>query len=456
MRPVVTPDEMRAVDAGATASGLAAEVLVERAGAAVARSAVQMMGGTYGREVRVIVGPGTNGADGRVAGRILRDRGVRVTFVDALECPPELAPCDLVIDAAFGTGGRTGWLAPRVGSTPVLAVDVPSGVDALSGAVSPGVLAATRTVTFEAVKPGMLMAPGRALCGEIEVVSIGLSAEVAARASARVVEAADVARWWPHRPAGAHKWQSAVRVVAGSTGMTGAAALAAGAAMRSGAGIVHLSAVGTLVVGAPVEVVQQPLPMTGWADEVVAGLGRFGSLVIGPGLGRLELTATDVRRVLEVADLPVVVDGDALTAIAAGRSLGRLRQRRAPTVLTPHGGEYAALAGEAPAADRAVAARRLANDSGAVVLLKGPVTVIADPSGLAWYVDSGDQRLATAGTGDVLAGMIGALLAQGVPAQEAAAAAAWTHGRAATLGPPAGLVASDLLDLVPRVIGEFA
>jgi len=456
VRPVVTPEEMRAVDAAATAAGVSVETLVERAGAAVAREAIRMMGGTYGREVVVIVGPGNNGADGRVAGRILRERGVRVGFVDALACPAAIAPCDLVIDAAFGTSGRPGWRAPRVGSTPVLAVDLPSGVDGLSGAAADGVLAATRTLTFEAVKPGMLMAPGSELCGEIEIATVGLSAETEARASARLVEASDVARWWPRRPRGAHKWQSAVRVVAGSTGMTGAAALASAAAMRTGAGIVHLSAVGTLVVGAPIEVVQQPLPMAAWADEVVAGLPRFGSLVIGPGLGRVEMTASDIRRVLAAADLPVVVDGDALTAIAADRSLDLLRRRSAPTVLTPHGGEYAALAGEAPTADRAVAARRLANDTGSVVLLKGPVTVIADPSGTAWYVASGDQRLATAGSGDVLAGMIGALLAHGVDPLEAAASAAWVHGRAATLGPPVGLVASDLLEFVPRVIGEFA
>ncbi|MFZ9481956.1 MAG: NAD(P)H-hydrate dehydratase [Ilumatobacteraceae bacterium] len=455
MRPVVTPEEMRSVDAAATAAGTPVDTLVERAGAAVARAAVRLMGGTYGRDVRVIVGPGNNGADGRVAGRLLREQGVRVVFVDALACPPSLDRCDLVIDAAFGTGARPGWVAPRVNGSPVLAVDVPSGLDALTGAADHGVLPATCTVTFQAVKPGMLMAPGSALCGEVEVADIGLGPEVEARAHARLVEVSDVARWWPRRPAGAHKWQAAVRVVAGSTGMTGAAALASAAAMRSGAGIVHLSAVGTMVAGAPVEVVQQPLAALGWADDVVSGLARFHSLVIGPGLGRVESTATDIGRVLARAAVPVVIDGDALTALAAGSGVGVLRSRPAPTVLTPHGGEYAALAGEAPSGDRAVAARRLASDSGAVVLLKGPVTVVADPTGQAWFIDSGDQRLATAGTGDVLAGMIGALLAQGLGPMEAAAGAAWVHGRAATVGAPVGLVASDLLGLVPRVIEEF-
>lgn len=454
MRPVVTPDEMRAVDAAVVAAGTPVALLVERAGAAVARAAVRMMGGTYGREVTVIVGPGNNGADGRVAGRLLREQGVRVVVVDAFTCPAVLRHCDLVIDAAFGTGARPGWVAPRVGAVPVLAVDVPSGLDALTGAAGPEVLAATRTVTFQAVKPGMLMSPGRSLCGEVEVVDIGLGAEVEARAHARLVEVSDVARWWPRRSPGAHKWQSAVRVVAGSTGMTGAAALASAAALRSGAGMVHLSAVGTLVVGAPVEVVQQPLSTDGWADDVLATLVRFGSLVIGPGLGAAAVSGSDVHRVLAATSLPAVVDGDALTAIAAGPGVGSLRSRPGPTVLTPHGGEYAALAGEAPSGDRAVAARRLASDAGAVVLLKGPVTVVADPSGQAWFVASGDQRLATAGTGDVLAGMIGALLAQGLGPMDAAAAAAWVHGRAATLGPPVGVVASDLLDLVPRVIGE--
>lgn len=451
MIPIVTPDEMRAVDAGADVPEW---VLVERAGAAVARTAVRMMGGTYGRTVHVIAGKGNNGADGRVAARLLAAKGVRVRVVVAADASGTLPPADLVIDAAYGTGFSGVWNPPDVGDTPVLAVDIPSGVDALTGEAHGPVLAATRTVTFAALKPGLLQLPGSALAGELEVVDIGLGPDVAAHAHAHLVQTVDVADWLAPRAADAHKWRAAVRIVAGSPTMPGAARLAAHAAMRAGAGMVHLSAPGALVPQCPAEIVQQPLPAKAWAPVALEQLDRFHAAIVGPGLGRDDDTTAQTRRFAVEAPLPVVIDGDGLFAMAwnAQGAAVLLRNRALPTVLTPHDGEYAMLTGAPPVADRLVAARRLAADTGCVVLLKGPATVVADPHGATLVVTTGDERLATAGTGDVLSGIIGALLAQGLPALQAAATGAWLHGTAASLAPARGMVASDLADHLPEVL----
>jgi NAD(P)H-hydrate epimerase len=395
--------------------------------------------------VHVVCGKGNNGADGRVAADLLRERGVRVLVHDAAWAPPAIADGHLVIDAAYGTGFRGVWEPPQVGDIPVLAVDIPSGVDAATGAVSGRVLAATRTVTFQALKPGHVLPPGRWMSGEVVVADIGLDTS---RAQAHVVDAAAVAAWLPQRPVDAHKWHAAVRMVAGSQGMTGAAALAARAAMRSGAGMVHLSAVGALVVDAPVEVVQKPLAAGLWAATLVQSAQRFHSFVVGPGIGRDDATTEQARRAIVDMPLPTVIDGDGLFALAwsAQGAAALLRSRTLPTVLTPHDGEYQTLAGRAPGPDRLAAARSLAGETGAVVLLKGASTVVAHPDGRVLVVTNGDQRLATAGTGDVMSGVIGALLARGVDAFEAAAAGAWLHADALRCLPADGVIASDLID----------
>ena len=229
---------------------------------------------------------------------------------------------------------------------------------------------------------------------------------------------------------------------------TGAAALAARAAMRAGAGMLHLSAVGTLVVDAPVEVVQKPLSSGQWAAPLVQSVGRFHSFVIGPGIGRDDTTADQARQAVIEMPLPTVVDGDGLFALAwsAQGASALLRGRSLPTVITPHDGEYQTLVGRPSGPDRIAAARSLAADTGAVVLLKGATTVVAGPDGRVLVITNGDQRLATAGTGDVLAGIIGALLARGVPAVEVASAGAWLHGDALRRLPQSGVVASDLVD----------
>jgi ADP-dependent NAD(P)H-hydrate dehydratase / NAD(P)H-hydrate epimerase len=451
MLPIVTPEEMAAIDAS---SGLPTDVLIERAGAAVAWAALRMLGGAYGRTVNVLCGKGNNGADGRVAARHLAARGVRVRVFEVPSHPSVLPEADLVIDAAYGTGFRGTWSPPDVGDAPVLAVDVPSGVDALTGDITGDVLAAAHTVTFAALKPGLLMPPGSALAGELELADIGLDI---GWARANLVQGADVVAWWPERDEYAHKWQSAVRVVAGSSTMTGAPRLVAHAAMRTGAGMVHLSVPGMTLVDAPIEIVQRSLPSTAWAEVALASLDRFHAVVVGPGLGRSDDTAANIRKLVIEAPLPMVIDGDGLFALgwSAEGATSLLRRRSVPTVLTPHDGEYALLSGSQPGVDRMVAARRLASDSGCTVLLKGAATIVADPDGDALVVTAGDARLATAGTGDVLSGIIGALLAGGMRPLHAAAAAAWLHGQAGRRGQRHGLVASDLPDLIPAVLEEL-
>ena len=455
MIPIVTPEEMRAIDAAAPEP---VEVLIDRAGAAVARLAREMMGGTYGRTVNVIAGKGNNGNDGRAAAARLRERGVRVRMFDAADCPPRLPDADLVIDAAYGTGFRGEWRAPRVGRAPVLAVDIPSGVDGLTGEACPGVLAADRTVTFAALKPGLLLGAGRHLAGDVEVVDIGLDTETGpVRASAHLVEAEDVAAWWRPRPPTAHKWSRAVRIVAGSPGMTGAAHLAAAAAQRTGSGYVALSSPG-VEPSAPPEVVRRRLPAFDWAPAVLEDLHRYHALVIGPGLGREEFTVAAVRATLRDAAVPAVVDGDALFALAwdAAGAAPVLHARREPTVLTPHDGEFGLLAGgRRPDADRFGAVRRMAAELRCIVLLKGPSTVVAEPGGEVLVVANGDARLATAGTGDVLSGILGALLATKMDPFRAAAAAAWLHAEAARRRPFNGLVAGDVVDALPGMLADL-
>ena len=455
MIPIVTPEEMGAIDAAAPEP---VEELIDRAGRATAHEALTMLGGSYGRVVNVIAGAGNNGADGRTAGEYLARRGVKVRVIDAVTGPPLLPPCDLVIDAAFGTGFRGEWVAPEVagvtgGRPMVLAVDIPSGVNALTGDAGPAVLAADRTVTFQALKPGLVFGAGRQLSGDVVVADIGLDVS---GADQFLVEATDVAAWWPRRSTAAHKWMGAVRIVAGSVGMLGAGQLCAAAAARSGAGLVALSSPG-VDPHARSEIIQRPIPLEGFAAVVLDDLNRFGSLVLGPGLGRDEATVAGVRHLIADATVPVVIDGDGIFAAAwsADGAAPLLRSRGLSTVVTPHDGEYALLRGAAPGPDRVGAARELAADLHCTVLLKGPTTVVAGPDGTTFVVDHGDERLATAGSGDVLAGMIGALLAAGVGSEHAAAAAAWLHAEAASLGPARGLLAGDIVDLIPAALSSW-
>lgn len=455
---MLSPSQMAAVDAAATE---ATDVLIARAAGAVARAAVDVMGGTYGRRVVVVAGPGNNGNDGRVAARRLTRRGVRVEVIDATDAPAVLPPSDLVIDAAFGTGFRGSFDFPDPDGAPVLAVDIPSGVSGSTGRVSGRPAAAVRTVTFAALKPGLLLGDGPRYAGGVVVADIGLDvtdADVVGPTTCGLVTDDDVAAWVPRRRVDDHKWRHAVRVVAGSPGMAGAARLCAAAALRAGAGYVRLTVPGEDHPDAPTEAVVVPAPVDAWAGVVADGASRFGCVAVGPGLGRNAAVREQVAALLRDVDRPVVVDGDGLWAlgdgsVAAVAAAVRLRPqsqgRPAPTVLTPHDGEFELLTGAPPGEDRLDAARSLAADSGAVVLLKGPTTVVADPGGSTLLIRSGDARLATAGTGDVLTGTIAALVASGADPFQAAGAGAHLHGRAATSGPEHGLVAGDVVELLP-------
>jgi NAD(P)H-hydrate epimerase len=451
MKPVVTVEEMRAIDAEALAH-VEEATLVERAGTALATWALRLMGGAYGRRVVVLAGKGNNGADGRVAAAQLAARGARVTVVEVHDAPERLVSghsADLVIDAAFGTGFRGEYKAPSVPvGVPVLAADVPSGVDGDTGVACGAPLRADLTVTFAALKPGLLQGDGPLLAGRVVVADIGLDA---GRSRIALVEDGDVADLLAPRPRAAHKWQSAVAVVAGSPGMTGAAELCARGAYRAGAGMVRLgvpSAADAPLPGG--DAVSTRLPPTGWGRDALAVAERCHAVVLGPGLGRAPGTADDVRAVLAGATVPVVVDADGLFALGPADEAAGALAAAAGAVLTPHDGEFARLAGDAPGADRIAATRALAARLGAVVLLKGPTTVVAEPGGRVLLAAAGSPRLATAGTGDVLAGVIAAFVARGLAPLEAAALGAHVHGAAAALGPPEGLLAADVADLVGR------
>ncbi len=484
MIPVVTPAEMAAIDA---ASPQSTETLIERAGAAVAAVAAEMLTGqeladpeSYGlhrqgythvqtpprqprskrkkqrrlpqrqtlrkKHVVVIAGRGNNGADGRAAARILRQHGTECLIISPGD--DSVPPTDLVIDAAYGTGLSRPYEPPHT-SDPVLAVDIPSGVDGLTGAIAGGALQAERTVTFAAYKPGLLFGAGRQKAGVVTLADIGLDV---LSARMHLFGDVDAAVRCPRRPSDAHKWDSACWVIGGSPGMFGAPRLAAGAALRAGAGYVRLSIPGEAYdPEAPLEIVAHKLPARSWSEFVDAE--RFKSLVAGPGLGRGAHTAEEVGRLLAKVRIPVVLDGDALSSL--GRNLaGLIASVAAPVVITPHDGEYRALTGGPPGEDRIDAARRLAATTTAHVLLKGAATVVAAPDGEALIVNAGDARLATAGTGDVLSGMIGALLAQGSRPLDAAAAAAHLHGVAARLCAPTGMIAGDLIDRIPQAFSH--
>jgi ADP-dependent NAD(P)H-hydrate dehydratase / NAD(P)H-hydrate epimerase len=456
VRAVLTRDEMRAADAAALAH-VSHETLVTRAGTAVAVAALRMLGGAYGRRVVVVAGKGSNGADGRVAAHALARRGAKVVVLDAADAPSELPACDLVIDGAYGTGFKGTYDAPAPpAGAPVLAIDIPSGVDADSGEASGAAVRADRTVTFAALKPGLLQGDGPACSGEVEVADIGIAFRTPA---AMVVEDADLGGL-PRRARDGNKWNHAVGIAAGSPGMEGAAILSTRGAMAGGAGMTRLGSPGDPAAGWPVEAVRMHLPGRGWAGPFLEATAKCKAVVIGPGLGTDAVTADDIRTVVAGAPVPVVIDADALTALGdAGAARTLLDKRSAPSILTPHDGEYARIAGAPPAADRLAAARSLAESTGAIVLLKGPLTAVAcadDAVPDVLLSAAGVPALATAGSGDVLSGIIGAFCARGEMAHRAAALAAHVHGRAASLGHGEGLVAGDLPGLVARVLSAVA
>ena len=310
MRAVLTRDEMRAADAAALAT-VSHETLVQRAGTAVGHAALRLLGGAYGRRIVVVAGKGSNGADGRVAATFLARRGARVRVLEATAVAggESLPPCDLVIDGAYGTGFRGSYDVPAVPpGARVLAIDIPSGVDADSGEASGHAVRAQRTVTFAALKPGLVQGDGVACSGAVEVADIGIGFPTS---QAQLVTDADVARV-PARRREGNKWTTAVGIAAGSPGMEGAAILCTRGAMAAGAGMIRLGSPGDPTAAWPTEAVRVHLPAEGWVDTFVEATAKCKAVVLGPGLGTGEERADEVRAVMAAVPVPLVIDADAL------------------------------------------------------------------------------------------------------------------------------------------------
>ncbi len=446
MRPVITPEESARLDAEA---GVPVSTLMARAGLGLAIAAARL-GAAYGSRVIVLAGPGNNGGDGYVAARHLSRRGVDVA-VRSLGYPrgdssarraeaiaavhggvpvrdlAEPEPCDLIVDALFGAGFH-GTLPDRVvpwigHGAPVLSVDLPSGLDGTDGTTEGPVFRAVRTVTFHALKTGLLVGRGPEVSGDVEVVDIGLSGE---RPEWLLCEDADAPV--PQRRAHDHKWSAgSVLVVGGSAGLAGAPMLSGRSALEFGAGAVRVVVPGGVQ---PQAAAMDPGVMTSGVGSgavytetdvagVLAAAERFDAMVLGPGLG--DVPPGFVAGVLAGFAGTVVLDADGLRAA----SIEAVTARSAPAVLTPHAAEFAAFAGTDASPGAAAA---LAGETGAVVVLKGSPTFVMGAE--RWVVTSGGPELATIGTGDVLGGMIAALAARGLDPQAAARSAAHRHGRA--------------------------
>ena len=439
MRPVLTAAEMRAADQEAMLT-VSHEALVERAGLAAAICATRMLPRVYGARVAVLCGPGSNGADGRVAARHLAARGASVRIVDAASPPERIDGAALVVDAAFGTGLSRRWDAPVLAAgTVVLAVDLPSGVDPDTGVAAGESLCARRTVAMGALKRGHVLGDGASLCGTVEVATLSIRVEDPAVA---VVEDGDI-DLVPRLHRDEHKWRRALVVLAGSPGMLGAAGLSCDGALSVQAGMVLLCApdVPRRREGPwGEEVVRLAASAQDAPKVVIDAMERARAIVIGPGLGRTVRLERAVAEILRATREPVLLDADALHLVDPDQLRARQERGGSPVVLTPHDGEYTALLGAPPGPDRIEAALRAVQRTGCTVLLKGATTVVASPVAplgvpLTLVVTSGTPDLATPGSGDVLSGVIGGLLARGLPAHLAAAIGAHIHGRAgASLG----------------------
>ncbi|MFY1673256.1 NAD(P)H-hydrate dehydratase [Plantactinospora sp. WMMB334] len=436
--------------------------LMRRAAGGLAGHCARLLaerGGVYGARVLLLVGSGDNGGDTLYAGARLAGRGAAVR---ALPLSPErvhpggLAAlrsaggqvcnglpdrADLVLDGIVGIGGSGGLREPaarvvaglagltdRAGKRPpVVAVDVPSGVEVDTGGVPrpaglPGTVTADVTVTFGCLKPALVVGPAAPRAGRVELVDIGLGPWLRADPAVRVTEWSDVAEWWPRLGPEEEKYsRGVVGLATGSATYPGAAVLSVGGAVAGPTGMIRYAG------SARAEVLRRYPSVV--AAERVTDAGRVQAWVCGSGLGTGAEAATELRCVL-AAPVPVVLDADALTLLVDGSMAERLRGRDAPIVITPHDREYARLGGEEPGGDRVGAALRLATWMNAVVLLKGDRTVVATPDGRAFANPTGTPALATGGTGDVLAGLLGSLLAAGLAPERAAAAAAYLHGLA--------------------------
>ena len=471
MRHYYSVDAIRDAEAPLLAS-LPDGALMRRAAFGLATEIIRELtvraGGVAGRRVCAVVGSGDNGGDALWAATFLRRRGASA---DAVLLNPDRthrkglaafrkaggrivesvsAATDLVIDGVVGISG-SGPLRPAAAEVfssvaaeaiPVVAVDIPSGIDVDTGAISGPAVHAALTVTFGGLKPVHALAD----CGRVTLVDIGLNLP---DTDVLGFGAADVAARWPVPGPRDDKYtQGVTGVLAGSSTYPGAAVLCTGAAVAATSGMVrYAGGAHSEVLAHWPEVIASPTP---------AAAGRVQAWVVGPGLGTDDTGAAALWFALDT-DLPVLVDADGLTMLAAHPEL--VVNRNAPTVLTPHAGEFARLAGAPPGDDRVGACRKLADAFGATVLLKGNVTVVADPGGPVYVNPAGQAWAATAGSGDVLSGIIGALLAAGLPTAEAAAAAAFVHARAAALSaadPGPGDAPTSASRIVPHIRAALA
>jgi ADP-dependent NAD(P)H-hydrate dehydratase / NAD(P)H-hydrate epimerase len=490
MIELLTSGEMAAADRMTIASGTPGIDLMEHAGRAVADAVAAAH--PVGSEVVVVAGPGNNGGDGFVAARTLSQHGylVRVLLLGQLaklsgdageaakrwDGPLEPASADglggaqVIVDAMFGAGldrpveGQAHAVITAINATgvPVVAVDLPSGINGTSGAVMGTAINAVKTVTFFRRKPGHLLLPGRLHCGDISVVDIGINAKTLAAIAPQTC-ANEPPLWgsaFPTPQFDGHKYSRGhAVVVSGGASSTGAARLAARGALRVGAGLV--------TIASPSEALQTnavaSLAVMVRAVDGAEGLSEFladhrrNAVVMGPGLGVGPPTRDLVRAALN-GPRAVVLDADALTSFSddADGLFGCIKGRGgSATVLTPHEGEFVRLFGSPKRpGSKLERARDAAVRSGAMVVLKGPDTVVASPDGRAGINENAPPWLATAGAGDVLAGFIGGLLAQGMPPFEASAAAVWIHGACGNeVGP--GLISEDLPEVTPKVLREL-
>ncbi len=487
MIELLTTAEMAEADRLAMAGGISGLTLMENAGRALADCAAAKPG----RHAVVVAGPGNNGGDGFVAARLLTERGFIVRVVLAGEvaqlkggaaamakqwtgvvepaAPQTLAHAEIIIDALFGAGldrpveglARAMIEAMNERRVPVIAADLPSGINGNSGAVMGAAVRATETVTFFRRKPGHLLLPGRMHCGEVHVADIGIPARVLEQIKPRTF-INDVELWsraFPRPRIDGHKYMRGHAVaVSGGIETTGAARLAARGALRAGAGLVTIASPReALSVNAAANLAVMVRAVDG-AAELAAFLGdrRRNAVVLGPG-GGVGPQMRELALVALASEAAVVLDADALTSFAEKPSdLAQAIEKRGrwPTILTPHEGEFSSLFSKInglPNVNSKLQKTSLAaKDSGAIVLFKGADSVVAAPDGRAAIAANAPPWLATAGSGDVLAGMIGGLLAQGMPGFEATAAAVWLHGEAANAFGP-GLIADDLPEMLPTV-----
>ena len=464
MRPLLTPEEMRGADEAAIGSGTPAPVLMERAGRALARAAIELAGGRYGRRALVVCGKGNNGGDGLVAARVLRSEGLGVTCVRLFEDEELPAPggFDVVVDAIFGTGFRgapEGRVARAIeslaGHPRVVAADIPSGVDGATGAVAGAAVQAAVTVAMGAEKLGTALSPGAARAGRVVVADIGIPIP---GVSTHLAEDEDVRRVLPRRSPDAHKRSGgSVVVLAGSEATRGAALLACRGAGRMGAGYVTLVSTASVVSSATVlapEILTRVVSGDVPGPDALDAVERADCVAIGPGIGKGEVQRALCARALLEVDAPVVLDADALNVLA--EDVGPLVNRTAPAILTPHPAELARLLGtdtKDVTKDRLAAARDAASRLGCVVVAKGHRTIVTDGDRTV-VVSAGGPELATAGTGDVLTGAVAALAAAGVDPFDAAWCAAYVHGVAGSLAGPGGL-APDVAEALGKARARF-